>query len=161
MGHYSIKTLVRGVSRDKLFQWYTDYSPEDVEIIKRRGNGSLASRKVTKEGDKILVESEVLFRGKPRKLYFDITAINPETYTYDVKLTSPGFESHRHYTFTEVPGEGTMMRFDEDYRVTGTAYKILDALGILKLGAKYSAKHGGHYVYAAEAEEQLGDRRKP
>jgi hypothetical protein len=37
MGHFSLEKTARGVSREKLFEWFTDFSPEDVDIVKRRG----------------------------------------------------------------------------------------------------------------------------
>lgn len=66
MRQFSCEVLAKGVSRDKLYQWYTDFSPEDVDIIRRRGDGSLLNRQVTREGNKVHMENENLIRGNQK-----------------------------------------------------------------------------------------------
>ncbi len=132
MGHWSLEMTARGVTRDRLFPWFTDFSPEDVGIAKGNGVDLLLSRQVTREGNRVHVESEVLSRGKPTKYLFD-AILHPETYSYDVKGSSPGNtkEDNRRYTFTDVPGIGTTVRVDCNFKMIGTGYKLADALGLV------------------------------
>jgi len=155
LGKFSYEAIAKGVPKDKLFQWYTDFSPEDVEIMKRRGEGRLLSRNVTREGNKLHIENEHLMRGKVRKSTAE-AVLHPEDYTYDITSTMPGMiEDKRHYRFTEVPGQGTRIRFESNYRTFGFGMKLMDSLGLLKrLIVKGSQRTLDAYV--AEAEEQLG-----
>jgi hypothetical protein len=66
------------VPREKLFSWFVDFSPEDVDIAKRRGAGMLLSRQVTREGNMIHLENEILSRGVSR-------------YPFDAGAPSGGF----------------------------------------------------------------------
>ncbi len=157
MGRLTYGAVAKGVSREKLFEWYTDFSPEDVDIIKRKGDGSLLSRKVTRDGNKLHIESEMRgMRGKPMRIVDD-AIVHPDDYTYDVHISIPGMlEADRHYTFTQVP-DGARVSFQDQYRATGGLAKVLSALGLLKnLWAKGSREQ--LQVFVAEAEEQLAHK---
>ncbi len=158
MGHLKYETVARGVSREKLFEWYTDFSPEDVDIIKRRGDGRLLSRVVTRDGNKLHIESENRgLRGKPVKAIAD-AVVHPEDYTYDVHSFAPGmFEDDRHYTFTQVP-EGTRIAFEDNYHATGRVFKFLDAIGIGRRVSSWASKRVMN-TFIAEAEAQLGQKQ--
>ncbi len=158
MGRLSYGAIAHGVPRDKMFQWYTDFSPEDVEIIKRRGDGSLLSRVVTRDGNKLHVESEVRgMRGKPMKMIAD-AVVHPEDYTYDIHLLAPGMvEGDRHYTFTQEP-EGARVAFEDNYRATGRLTKFLSAIGILNWGVAKGSRQTLN-AFVAEAEAQLGQKK--
>lgn len=158
MGSLSYGTIAKGVPRDKLFQWYTDFSPEDVDIIKRRGDGSLLSRVVTRDGNKLHIESEVRgMRGKPMRI-IDDAVVHPDDYTYDIHISVPGMmEADRHYNFTQVP-EGTRISFEDHFHATGGMTKIMSALGLLKWGMAKGSKDTLH-AFVAEAEDQLGQKQ--
>jgi len=155
MGELTYGAVARGVSREKFFEWYTDFSPEDVDIIKRRSDGSLLSRKVTRDGNKLHIESEMRgIRGKPMRI-IDDAVVHPDDYTYDIHISVPGMlEADRHYTFTQVP-EGARISFQDQYRATGGTTKLFNALGLLN---RFWAKGSRDQLHAfvAEAEEQLG-----
>lgn len=160
MGHISCKVVAKGVPKDKLFQWYTDFSSEDPNIYRRRIDKRMLSRKVRRDGNNVYVETELLFMGKTRKVFYYVV-INPDNYTYDSKQIMPGmFESSRHYTFTEIPGEGTRIRFDDEYRLLNPLMRILDATGLLK---RYISKNADKILrgFIAEAEEQLAEKITP
>lgn len=157
MGELTYGAVAKGVSLDKFFEWYTDFSPEDVDIIKRRGDGSLLSRKVTRDGNKLHVESEVRgMWGKPMRI-INNAVVHPDDYTYDIHISVHGMlEADRHYTFTQVP-EGAKVSFEDHYRATGGTTKLFNALGLLN---RFLAKGSRDVLLAfvAEAEEQLGSK---
>ncbi len=158
MGHLVYGTVAKGVSREKLFQWYTDFSPDDIDIMKRRGDGRLLSRVVTRDGNKLHIKSENSgLRGKPVTVIAD-AVLHPEDYTYDIHSSAPGmFEDDRHYTFTPEP-EGTRIAFEANFHATGRSLKFLGAIGILgwllNIGSKRTLN-----AYVAEAEAQLAQKQ--
>jgi hypothetical protein len=159
MGHLEYGTVAKGVSREKLFEWYTDYSPEDADIIKRRGDGRLLSRVVTRDGNKCHVVSELRgfgLRSKPMKGVYDVV-VHPEEYTCDVHISMMGIESDRHYTFTQEP-EGTRIAFEDNYHATGRLFKFLGAIGITNRLLAYGSKRTMN-TYVAEAEAQLAQKQ--
>lgn len=156
MGHFSFESVARGVPRDKLFRWYFDYSEDDVEIIRRRGDGSLLSRKVRREGgNRVIVENERIVRGKRIKMVYDANP-HPENYTCEVEITVPGaYESHRQYSFTEVQ-EGTKVIFRDNYTVLSTRLKIADIFGVVRRQLARTSEQGMR-AYIAEAEKELSE----
>ncbi len=159
MGRLTYGAVARGVSREKLFEWYTDFSPEDVDIIKRRGDGRLLSRKVTREGNKLHIESEMRgMGGKPMRI-IDDAVVHPDDYSYDIHISIPGMlEADRHYTFTQVP-EGAGISFEDDYRATGGLAKAFKALGLLK-GFWAKGSRDQLQAFVAEAEDQIGRKER-
>ncbi len=157
MGRLTYGAVARGVSREKIFEWYTDFSPEDVDIIKRRGDGSLLSRTVTRNGNKLHIESEMRgMRGKPMRI-IDDAVVHPDDYSYDIHISIPGMlEADRHYTFTQVP-EGAGISFEDHYRATGGLAKVFNALGLLKR-VWANGSRDQLEAFVAEAEEQLGGK---
>ena len=152
-------SVAKGVTREKLFEWFTDFSPEDVDIMKRRGIEGISSREITRDGNKIHAEQMIKVMGKRSPLTIDIV-LHPEDYTYDAHLSSPMVESDMHYTFTQLP-EGTRISVDGNYRLTSRTLKILSILmlGLFKRGAARSFKRELG-AYTAEAEEQLGSKER-
>jgi hypothetical protein len=158
MGHLKYGTVAKGVSRENLFQWYTDFSPEDVDIMKRRSDGRLLSRVCTRDGNKLHIESENRgFGSKPVKVTAD-AVVHPEDYTYDIHSSAPGmFEDDRHYTFTQEP-DGTRIAFEANFHATGRSLKFLGAIGILGWLLNKGSKQTLN-AYVAEAEAQLGQKQ--
>ena len=150
-------SVAKGVTREKLFEWFTDFSPGDVDIMKRRGIEGILSREITRDGNKIHAEQMIKVMGKRSPMTTDIV-LHPEDYTYDAHLWSPMVESDLHYTFTQLP-EGTRISVDGNYRLTSRALKILSILmlGLFKRGAARSFRRELR-AYTAEAEEQLGSK---
>ena len=156
MGKVSYSVVAKGVSREKLFEWYTDYSPEDVDIIKRRSTGRLVSRTCTRDGNKLHVVTVARGFRKPMTMTAD-AVLHPEDYTYDIHTSSSGFiEDDRHYTFTQIP-EGTRLSVEAQYRATGRLMKFLGAVGILRLISP-SMNKAVTRAFIAEAEEQLASK---
>jgi len=150
-------TVAKGVTREKLFEWFTDFSPEDVDIMKRGGIGGILSREITRDGNKIHLEQMIQVMGMRRPMSIDIV-LHPEDYTYDAHLLSSMVESDLRYTFTQLP-DGTRISVDGNYRLTSRALKILSILmlGLFKRGAARSFKRELR-AYIAEAEEQLNSK---
>lgn len=158
MGHLSYGATAHGVTKDKLFEWFTDFSSEDVDIIKRRGKGGLLSVVATRDGNKIHVENVLRgIRGKPVKAIFDVV-LHPEEYTYDVHVSVMGLaEGDQRFIFTQ-ESEGTRVAYEGNYRTKGSLARFLAAIGILN---RLVAKDGreGLNAYLAEAEAQLGQKQ--
>lgn len=158
MGHTAGGAVAKGVAREKLFAWYTDYSPEDVDIMKRRGDGRLLSRVCTRDGNKLHVENEGRgLRGKPMKFFYD-AVLHPEDYTYDIHISVPGMmESDRHYTFTQEP-EGARVAYEDNTHAIGRMWKFLAAIGIGDRVGAWASKRTLR-AYVAEAESELGQKQ--
>lgn len=157
MAKATYDTVAKGVTREKLFEWFTDFSPEDVDIMKRRGIGGILSRETTRNGNKIHLEQMVQIMGMRRRMTTDIV-LHPEDNTYDAHLLSPMAEVDLNYTFTQLP-EGTRITVDGNYRLTSRAFKILSILMLGQL-KRFVARSGKRELraYIAEAEEQLGSK---
>jgi hypothetical protein len=131
MGHFSLEKTVRGVPRKKLFEWFTDFSSEDVDIVKRRGAALLINRQAKKEGNNVHVENEVLSRGKNMKYSFD-AELHPESFYYETRGGTPDMvEDKRRYTFEDSAGVGTKGRGDADYKLLRGGLRFLDAFGLV------------------------------
>lgn len=158
MGRTTYGVVAKGVSREKLFEWYTDYSPEDVDIMKRRGDGRLLSRVCTRDGNKLHIENEGRgLRGKPMKFFYD-AVLHPEDYTYDIHISMPGMmEADRHYTFTQEP-EGARIAYEDNSRAIGRGWKFLSAIGIFDRFGAWASKRTLN-AFVTEAEAQLGQKQ--
>ena len=157
MGKLAYSLTAKGVPREKLFEWLTDYSPEDVDILKRRSSGQLLSRTCVRDGNKLHVVSELRgIRGKPMKANVEVV-LHPEDYTYDVHESVAGSEIDTHYTLTQLP-EGTRLSVEAQYRATGRLMKFLVAVGIMRMLGPRMHK-SLRKAFVAEAEEQLGSKQ--
>jgi hypothetical protein len=153
LGQYKFEKVAEGIPRDKLFQWFTDFSPEDPAISKRRGVDTLLSRQVTREGNKLRVENQVLSRGKSSRFDLEIT-LHPEDYTYDVKGTTPGMNSNMRFSFTEIPGVGARVTVECNYELLSTELETRDASGLVNKELKEGQERLVS-AFLAEAQEQL------
>jgi hypothetical protein len=153
MGQYTFEKIAKGVPRDKLYPWFTDFSPEDADIAKRRGVDILVSRQVRREGNKLRLENEVLWSGKPVKFPVEIV-LHPENYTYDVKGTAQGMITNMRFAFTEVPGVSAKVTVDGNYELLSTELKSADASGLVNKQLKEGQERLVG-AFLAEAQEQL------
>lgn len=86
--------------------------------------------------------------------------MHPDNHTYDVNFEIVGMlQSNRHYTFEEIPGQGTKIRFDDSYRVLSAGMKILDVLGLFK-GMYRKGSERILKTYISEAEDQLAEKKR-
>lgn len=154
MGHWKLEKMAKGVPAQQLFQWWTDFSSEDPEILKKRGINNVASRQATREGNKVHVESDTIVMGRHINFVFD-AYLHPETLSSETKGGIPGMvEETTHYTFTEIPGVGTKISVEQSYTPLRTSFKILDALGIAKRMARRTVNQHSNALIA-EAQEKL------
>ncbi len=135
MRSYRLEGLARNCPRDKFYAWYTDFGSEDPEIIdryKQATSGKMLTRRlISREGNRLQVETVYDFMGRKIKGEIDIT-LTPENYTYTaVIVVANMFEDHRNYQFTETP-EGTKITTQGVYRARSLIMKIADTLGLLK-----------------------------
>ncbi|MFQ5998875.1 MAG: hypothetical protein ACE5KO_06170 [Candidatus Bathyarchaeia archaeon] len=136
MTRYSFEGLAKRCPQDKLYAWYTDFTPEDADILRnnlqKRVSLQPVSRKlVTKEGNHVKIES--LYRSKKRelKLHQNIL-LSPPTFTYEAETAVPKIATdQRKYTFIETP-EGTKVTVDGEYKMLNVGLKIADAFGLVK-----------------------------
>jgi hypothetical protein len=155
LGHWTLEKMAKGVPAGQLFQWWTDFSSEDPEILKKRGVNNLASRQATREGNTVHVENDTIApMGRHIKFVFD-AYLHPESLSFETKGGVPGMvQETTHYTFTEVPGVGTKISVEQSYTPLRTSFKILDALGIAKRMARRTVNQHANALIA-EAQEKL------
>ncbi|MBI2127215.1 MAG: SRPBCC family protein [Thaumarchaeota archaeon] len=150
---FRIEGIARGVSLSTLFEFYTDYSPEDVEIMRKHGQKMALERVSKKEGDHIIVDTTARVMGMTKNMRYNIT-LHPEDNWYEMLIRIDGFvKSHRTYRFLSVP-EGTKIIIDDEYQPISMLTGMLDRFGMLKkrlIGDTTNTMN----AFIAEAEERF------
>lgn len=151
---FRVEGIARGVSLETLFEFYTDYSPEDVEIMRKHGQKMALERVSKKEGNHVIVDTTARIMGMKKNMRYDIT-LHPEEKWYDMDITINGFvKSHRTYRFLAVP-EGTKIIIDDAYHSTAIIPRILNRLGMLR-NKMITDTTNTMNSFIAEAEERFG-----
>ena len=150
----TFEKMAKGLPAAQFFEWWTDFSSEDPEILGKRGVKGFVSRRVTREGNNIHVETEMLAMVKPISFLMDVV-IHPESLTFETKGRTPGVaEETTVWTFTDVPSMGTKISAEQSYTLLKRYLKVLDALGLVKvMGKRTLGKHADAFI--AEAQEKL------
>jgi hypothetical protein len=152
MGRFTIEEECR-VAPERLYAWYTDFSGQDADLMRRYGTGSLIERRVDRLDEQRLVLTQrmkVMGRTIPATIRIEK---HPQLLTYDAHLEFGRLaKQERRYTFTERDG-GTLLRMEVEYTPLSRVVKFLDAIGFLRrLDMKESRATTVGYLRAAEAE---------
>src|SRR2546422_11740558 len=85
MARYSIEGVARGIAIKRLWDWYTDFRSDDVEIINQEAPnvaGVYENRQVRRDGDRISLDQVVSYGGRKFPATIDIS-LHPAGFTYD------------------------------------------------------------------------------
>lgn len=161
MGRFTIEERCR-VPRDRLFAWYTDFSGQDADLIRRFGNGSLVERSVERLDDRHVVlrqRLKVLGRTIPTTVRIET---RPQEFAYEAHLDFGALASQdRRYTFLE-RGGGTVLHMEVEYTARSRLVRFLDRIGFLRrLDMRESRRTTVSYLRAAEAELLAGAPTPP
>jgi hypothetical protein len=157
MPHFLIEGTARNVPLALLYDWYTDFRPDDPSLVADVLRGRplrFVDRKVTRRGVHVLVENAMDFRGRRVLVRSEIT-LHPEAFAYDVDSVYTGatrFRDRRHYAFTEMP-EGTLVTAQCEISETRGGLAVLSALGLVgRAVRKESQSLMDGYLRVAERE---------
>ncbi len=151
---FRVEGLARGVPVSKLFEFYTDYSPEDVEIMRRHGMYMALERVAHREGNHVIVDTTAKMMGMTRNMRYDIL-LHPEEKWYEMVIEIQGFvKSRRSYKFESVP-EGTRITIEDQFQPTSILASMMNGFGMLRKRL-VSDTTRTMYAFTAEAEERFG-----
>lgn len=148
--------IARHVPLDVLYDFYTDYSPEDVEIMRKHGQKMALERVSKREGNHVVVDTTAKIMGMTKNLRYDIL-LHPQEHWYEMELFVEGFfRSHRTYKFRAVQ-EGTQIIIDDGYEPISFLSKMMNALGLMKNRLIRDTINTMN-AFVAEAEERFGGK---
>jgi hypothetical protein len=151
---FTVEGTARGVPLDKLYEFYTDYSPEDVEIMKKHGMHMALERVSRRDGNHLLVDTTAKMMGMTKSMRYDIM-LHPDGHWYEMTISIEGFvRSRRTYKFEAVP-EGTRITIDDEYQPTSLLSRMLNGIGMLKTRMIRDTTRTMN-AFVAEAEEKFG-----
>jgi len=151
---FIVEGLARRVPIEKLYEFYTDYSPEDVDIMRKHGMRMALERVAERDGDHVIVDTKAKVMVMTKSMKYDIT-LHPDGYWYEMTILIEGFvKSRRTYRFEVVP-EGTKITINDVYQPVSHLSKMLNRLGVLrKKMIDDTTKTMNAFV--SEAEERFG-----
>ena len=153
---FHVEGLARGVPLDTLYEFYTDYSPEDVEIMRKHGQTMALERVSNRDGNHVVVDTTARIMMSTKNMRYDIV-LHSEGHWYEMQMTVEGFfTSHRTYRFEKV-AEGTKIIIDDAYKPTSMLAKMLNAMGMMKKRLIRDTTNTMN-AFVAEAEERFGGR---
>jgi len=151
---FTLEGIARGVSLDKLYEFYTDYSPEDVQIMKRHGLHMALERVAQRDGNHVVVDTVAKVMGGTKNMRYDIL-LHPETYWYEMTISIDGFlKSRRTYKFEKVT-QGTKIIINDEYEPESLPARMMNTLGLLKRRMVNDTVKTMN-AFVAEAEERFG-----
>lgn len=153
---FHVEGIARRVSLATLYDFYTDYSPEDVEIMRKHGQKMALERVSRREGNQVVVDTTAKIMGMTRNMRYDII-LHPEDRWYEMELSVDGlFRSHRTYRFKSVD-QGTQILIDDEYKPTSFLARMMNATGMLKKRLVRDTINTMN-AFVAEAEERFGGK---
>jgi len=151
---FSVEGIARGVPLDDLYNFYTDYSPEDVDIMKKHGMYMALERVAERKGNHVVVDTTAKIMGMTKSMKYDIL-LHPEGHWYEMTISTEGFvRSRRTYKFEAVP-QGTTVRIEDEYQPISFASKLLNSLGMLRKKMNDDTTKTMR-AFIIEAEERFG-----
>jgi hypothetical protein len=159
MGRFAIEGTARNVPLALLYDWYTDFRPDDPSLVEDTLRGRplrFVERKVTRQGIHVLIENMMDYKGR-RVLARTETTLRPERFAYDVDTRYTGamrFRDRRHYAFTELP-EGTQIRAECEISEARGILGLLSALGLVASAVRKESQRLMD-AYLRVAERELG-----
>lgn len=155
---FKVEGIARGVRLQELYDFYTDYGPEDVEIMKKHGMYMALERVAEREGNHVAVDTTAKVMGMTKNMRYDIT-LHPDGHWYEMTIDIDGFvNSQRKYKFEEV-ADGTRVTIEDEYRPTSLLSKMLHGLGMLRKKLLSDTTRTMN-AFIAEAEERLGSESR-
>ncbi len=152
---FRVEGLARRVPLSKLFEFYTDYSPEDVEIMRKHGMNMALERVSKREGTHVIVDTTARLMGMTKTMTYDIL-LHPEGSWYEMDIEIQDFvRSHRSYRFESVP-DGTKITIEDEFQPSSVLASMLNSLGMLKKRLVSDTRRTMN-AFIAEAEERLGE----
>jgi len=152
MGHLEFEMPSR-LPADKLFGWYTDFSPQDAGINKQYGDGSLIARDIRKTDDgHIICEQRMRIGRSEVPAQYRIT-LHPENLTYEAEMEIGNLVSQKRFYEFLPRGGGSLIHVKVDYTPKAGLVRLLNAVGLYKrIDRRLSRGTMGAYIKAAEAE---------
>ncbi len=151
---FRVEGVAKSVPLDKLYEFYTDYSPEDVGIMRKHGMYMALERVVERDGDHVVVDTTAKIMGITKNMKYDIM-LHPDGNWYEMTITIEGFvKSHRTYRF-EAVREGTRITINDQYQPISPLSRMLNGLGMLRkkmIGDTTRTMN----AFVSEAEERFG-----
>lgn len=153
---FTVEGITRGVPLQTLYAFYTDYSPEDVDIMRKHGMKMALERVAKKEGNRVTVDTTAKIMGMTKNMRYEIT-LHSEEFWYEMDITINRFaNSRRSYRFHPVP-DGTRIVINDEYHPLGLLSKMLNVLGMLKPKMIKDTTNTMN-AFIAEAEERFANR---
>ncbi len=152
---FRVEGLARGVPLSKLFEFYTDYSSEDVEIMRKHGMNMALERVSKREGNHVIVDTSARLMGMTKNMRYDIL-LHPEGSWYEMDIEIEDFvKSHRSYKFESVP-DGTKITIEDEFEPRSLLASMMSILGMLKTRLVSDTRRTMN-AFIAEAEERFGE----
>lgn len=152
---FTVDGIARGVPLDKLYAFYTDYSPEDIDIMKKHGMNMALERVSRRESNHVAVDTTAKMMGMKKKMNYDIL-LHPEGSWYEMTITIEGFvKSSRTYKFESVR-QGTKITIEDEFQPTSMLASMMNGLGMLKKRLVSDTTRTMN-AFIAEAEERFGE----
>lgn len=138
----------------RLYDFWTDYGPEDVEIMRRHGLTMALERVSKRQGNHVVVDTTARIMGMKKNMRYDIM-LHPEEHWLEMTITIEGFvQSHRSYRFRAGP-EGTHLAIEDEYRPSSLLAEMLNGMGMLKTRLANDTTRTMQ-AFLTEAEERFG-----
>jgi hypothetical protein len=152
MGHFEFE-MPSKLPPDRLFAWYTDFSPQDAGINKQYGDGSLIARGIRKTDDgHIICEQRMKIGRSEVPAQYRIT-LHPENLTYEAEMEIGNLVSQKRLYEFRAREDGSLVHVKIDYTPKAGLVKVLNALGLYKrIDRRMSRGTMAAYIKAAEAE---------
>ncbi len=152
---FRVEGLARGVPLSKLFEFYTDYSPEDIEIMRKHGMNMALERVSKKEGNHMIVDTTARLMGMTKNMRYDII-LHPEGSWYEMEIEIQDFvKSHRSYKFESVR-DSTKITIEDEFQPKSVLATMMNSLGMLKKRLVSDTTRTMN-AFIAEAEERFGE----
>jgi len=141
----------------KLYDFWTDYGPEDVDIMKKHGMTMALERVSKRQGNHVVVDTTARLMGMKRNMRYDVV-LHPEDYWLEMTITTEGFvQSRRSYRFRAVR-EGTRLVIEDEYEPSSLLARMMNGLGMLRTRLVTDTVRTMQ-AFLAEAEERFGGTR--
>ncbi len=151
---FKVEGTARNVEINKLYDFWTDYRPEDVEIMRKHGMTMALERVSRRQRNHVIVDTTARLMGRKKNMRYDIL-LHPEDYWLEMTITIEGFvRSHRTYRFRIVP-EGTHLVIEDEYQPISLLAKMMNGLGMLRTKLVNDTTRTMQ-AFITEAEERFG-----
>jgi len=165
MARYSIEGVARGIAIERLWDWYTDFRSDDVEIIDQEAPnvaGVFENRQVRRDGDQISIDQVVSYGGRKFPVSVEIS-LHPKEFRYAtvhrVRTAKgrPMMTERRQYTFARV-AEATRVHAECVIEEVHGAAKLFNVFGLVTRMARKGSQEVMD-AFMRGAEKELSNRK--